>query len=149
MGSGNDLEHPAADLQGRRVEPTALQLRDGLQARSDPAGGPELVQAPGDVARAGRAPSQRFGRVLRVVRTIADLGGAAAQVSAPKNGVATFSVKMTGAFAALLADEGMANASVSNVNATTHIAITFDGTAYTENHVMIYAAKANTKGAAK
>lgn len=76
-------------------------------------------------------------------------GPATASVSAPKGGVAKFTVKLTGAYAAMLADEGMTNATVANVEATTHVAVTFDGTPFAEDYVLFYAGKAGKSGSAK
>jgi hypothetical protein len=76
-------------------------------------------------------------------------GPATARVTAPRNGVARFTVTMNGSFASALAASGIANASVKNVPATIHVVVTFDGVPYAEDFTVVYAGKAGKQGAAK
>lgn len=76
-------------------------------------------------------------------------GSASATLSRPKRGVAKFKVKMTGSFAASLADEGMSDATVKRLPATIHTAVTFDGTTNAEDVVVLYTAKAGKSGSAR
>jgi hypothetical protein len=76
-------------------------------------------------------------------------GAIAASVTAPRNGVAKFSVKITGDFRAALAALGMTNATVKNVDATTKVTVTFDGAPYSEEYILIYGGTAGRTGTAK
>jgi hypothetical protein len=67
----------------------------------------------------------------------------------PKRSVAKFSAKLTGDFRGLLETLGMQNEALRNVDVTTPITITFNGVTFSENFVLVYAAKAGRIGTAK
>ncbi len=102
---------------------------------------------------AGKALEFEFGDVTHAFVLDANgqsgKGAVSAKVRPPKGGVAKFTVTLTGSFADVLAALGLTNETIKKVDATTRVAITFDGTPFVEQYVLVYTGKSGKSGAAK
>ncbi len=111
------------------------------------------IPLPDGTALLGKVLVLQFGSISQSftldIRGRSGKGTNTASVLPPRNGVAKFSVKITGDFRAALAALGMTNATVKNVDATTKVTVTLDGVSYSEEYILIYSATAGRTGTAK